>query len=40
MTNDRLLPYEIIVVEDYVIQMLIDSLFKFRLELPGNPKTE
>src|SRR5699024_5393850 len=27
-------------VEDYVIQTLIDSLFKFRLELPDNPKTE
>lgn len=27
-------------VEDYVIQTLIDSLFKFRLELPDNPETE
>lgn len=27
-------------VEDYVIQTLIDSLFKFQLELPDNPETE
>lgn len=27
-------------IENYVIQTLIDSLFKFRLELPDDPKTE
>lgn len=27
-------------VEDYVIQTLIGSLFKFRLELPDESKTE